>query len=257
MWRLRHFLTLAIIAICGLASPLYAQEALPAGTVIAIVLDRALDSGKSKPGQRIVARVAQAVPLDGQRMIPLRSKVFGEITVVENALGHARLGLRFDRLELGKTEIAISTKLRALASALEVNSAETSFIISDANVSGAETAVQIGGRTIVYRGAGTVENEKGEVVGKPVRGGVLGIVENRPDSQCEGIPVNKSPQAIWLFPPDACGVYGFRNLSFENGSDEKPEILFVKKNKKEWNFTKIDFPAGSALLLAVTVPPGH
>lgn len=251
MWRPGHFLILAVIAICGLASPLYAQEALPAGTVIAIVLDRALDSGKSKPGQRIIARVAQQVPLDGQRVIPVQSKVFGEITVVENALGHARLGLRFDRLELGKTEIAISTKLRALASAMDVDSAKASYTNSDANVSGAETTVQIGGLAVVYRAGGTVENERGEVIGKPVHGGVLGIVTNRTDSQCEGIPVNKSPQAIWLFPPDACGVYGFRNLSFENGSDEKSEILFVRKNKKEWNFTKIDFPAGSALLLAV------
>jgi hypothetical protein len=257
MCRLKSLPILVIICICGFACPLHAQEDIPVGTVVAIVLDHTLDSRKSRPKQRIVARVAQEVPLDDKHVIRVQSKVFGEITEVENGLGQATLGLRFDCLELGKAEVAISARIRALASALNVDSAKAVDSGGSQYVRGAETTVQIGGDVIVYRGGGAVENEKGEVVGKPVYGGVLATVTNPAGSKCEGIPVSKTPQAIWLFSPRACGVYGFRDLQFENGTNAKAgEILFTRKEKKEWKQTNIELPAGSALLLAITgVPP--
>jgi hypothetical protein len=97
----------------------------------------------------------------------------------------------------------------------------------------------------------------GEVVGKPVYGGVLATVINQAGSKCEAMPVSKTPQAVWLFSPSACGVYGLSNLQFENGTNAKAgEILLTRKNKKEWKQTNIELRAGSALLLAITgVPP--
>lgn len=242
------------IGICGFACPLHAQEQFPVGTVIAIVLDHPLDSGNSRPGQRIVALIAQQVLLEDKRVIRVQSKVFGEITEVEDGLGQAKLGLRFDRLELGKAEVAISTKMRALASAMAVDSAKVATG-SDQYLRGAATTVQIGG-DVVYRGGGTVENEMGKVVGKPVYGGVLATVINQAGSKCEGMPVSKTPQAVWLFSPHACGVYGFKGLQFENGTDAKAgEILFTRKNKKDWQLTEINLPAGTAMLLAITGAP--
>lgn len=257
MCRLKSLPILVIICICGFACPLHAQQDFPVGTVIAIVLDHTIDSRNSRPGQRIVARIAQEVPLENKRVIRAQSKVFGEITEVANGLGQAKLGLRFDRLELGKAEIAISTKVRALASSMAVDSAKVEYGPgSDRFVRGAATTVQIGGG-VVYRGAGTVENEMDEVVGKPVYGGVLATVINQAGSKCEAIPVSKTPQAVWLFSPSACGVYGLSNLQFENGTNAKAgEILLTRKNKKEWKQTNIELRAGSALLLAITgVPP--
>ncbi len=242
------------ISICGFAYPVHTQEQFPVGTVIAIVLDHTLDSRNSRPGQRIVARIAQEVLLEDKRVIRVQSKVFGEITEVENGLGQAKLGLRFDRLELGKAEVAISTQMRALASAIAVDSAKEATGI-DQYVRGSATTVQIGG-DVVYRAAGTVENNMGEVVGKPVYGGVLATVVNRAGSKCEGMPVSKTPQAVWIFSPHACGVYGFSRFQFENGADAKAgEILFTRKNKRDWQLTGINLPAGTAMLLAITGAP--
>jgi hypothetical protein len=258
MRRLKLFLVLVTSGIFALACPLHGQEQLPVGTVIAIVLDHTVDSRSAKPGQHIVARIAQEVPLDDKRVIRAQSRVFGEVTELENVLGQAKLGLRFDRLELGKAEVAISTKLRALASPLDVSSAKMDSLGGDGTVHGSETTVQIGGTSVVYRGGGTVENEKGEVIGKPVHGGVLAVVTNPAGSKCASIPVTTTPQAVWLFTPNACGVYGFRDIQFENGMDAKPgEILLIRKNKKEWQLTGIKLPAGSAMLLVITGTPSR
>jgi hypothetical protein len=258
MLRPKLFLVFVMSAVCAFVSPLHAQEQIPVGTVIPIVLDHALDSRSSKPGQRFVARVAQEVPLPDKRVIRVRSKIFGEVTDTENILGQAKLGLRFDRLELGKTQIAISTKLRALASWLDVNSAKTTYGGGDLNIPASATTAQVGGTIAVYRGGGAVENENGKVVGTPVYGGVLAVVTNKPGSQCESIPVTETPQAVWVFSPEACGVYGLRDIRFENGSDSKSgEIILVRKNKKDWKWTSINLSAGSAMLLAVSGTPGH
>jgi hypothetical protein len=92
------------------------------------------------------------------------------------------------------------------------------------------------------------------VVGKSIyNGGVLATVINPAGSQCAAIPVNKSPQAIWVFSPDVCGVYGFRNLQFENQAGAKAgEILFTRKNKNESKQTEINLATGTAMLLTVT-----
>lgn len=246
-----------LMAVCGFAYLLHAQQQPPVGTVIAVVLDQAIDSHNSKPGQRIFAHIAQEVPLENKRVIQLESKVSGEITEVENGNGQAKLGLRFDRLELGKAEIAISAQLRAVASALDVGSAKMPYIIgSDANNPAAQTTVQVGGREIVYGGGGRVENEMGEVVGKPVHGGVLATVVNQAGSKCEGMPVSATPQAVWVFSSYACGVYGIRDLHFENGTNAKVgEILLTRVNKKEWQRTEIKLPRGTALLLSIAGEP--
>lgn len=258
MRRPKLFLVFFMGAICAFASPLRAQEQIPVGTVIPIVLDHALDSRSSKPGQRFVGRVAQNISLPDKRVIRVGSKIFGEVTETENILGQAKLGLRFDRLEFGKAQIAISTRLRALASWLDVSSAKTTYSGGDLNIPASGTTTQIGGTIAVYRGGGAVENENGEVVGTTVYGGVLAVVTNKPGSECESIPVTKTPQAVWLFSPEACGVYGYRDIRIENGSDSKSgEIILRRKNKKDWKLTSINLSAGSAMLLAVTGTPGH
>jgi hypothetical protein len=258
MSRPKFLLILMTVGFFGFAFLLHAQEQLPVGTVMAIVLDHDIDSRYSKPGQRIVAHIAQEVPLDNKRVIPLESKVYGEITKVENGTGQAKLGVRFDRLELGKGELAIITQVRALASPLDVNSAATANIAgSNNNIPDAQTTVQIGG-AVVYRGGGAVEDEMGMVVGKPIRGGVLAMIVNQPGSKCEGMPVSATPQAVWVFAGYACGVYGISRFQFENGTNAKTgEILFTRVNKKDWRQTDIKLSAGTAFLLSIVEQPRH
>lgn len=255
MPRFKSLLILAAVCAgaCGLL--LHAQEQFPVGTVVAVVLDDTLDSRLVKPGQRFVGEIAQQVPLPDKRAIRVRSRVFGEVTQVKNGAGLAKLGLRFERLELGKEPVAISARARAVASPLAVGRAvkPTNLATSPS----AWTMVQIGD-DVVYGVGGPVETEMGEVVGKSVPGGVLVTVSNRPGSICEGMPLSKTPQAIWFFSASACGVYGFGRLSFENGMDASAgEILFTQRNKKEDKPTHLTLPKGTALLLAITGAPGR
>jgi len=52
---------LTFLLLCSLG--LFAQEAIPPGTVLPVQLKSTLDSLKSKPGQTITARIMQDVPL--------------------------------------------------------------------------------------------------------------------------------------------------------------------------------------------------
>jgi hypothetical protein len=228
---------------------LRAQEQFPVGTVVAIVLNDTLNSRICRPGQRVVGEIAQEVPLANKRVIRVRSRVFGEVTQVKNGPGMAKLGLRFEQIELGNERVAISAWARAVASPLTTASAgkPTNLATSPS----AWTVRQIGD-DVVYGVGGPVETEMGEVVGKSVPGGVLVTISNRPGSMCEGIPLSKTPQASWLFSASACGVYGFRRFGLENGTDANAgEILFTKRDKREEKPTYLTLPKGTALLLAI------
>ncbi len=249
MRRSKSFFIVAALCLSGFAVFLHAQEQFPPGTVIAVVLDQAVDSRFCQPGQLVIAEIAQEVPLGSKRVIRAHSKVLGEVTRVQNGAGAAQLGLRFDRIEFDRMQVAISAQARAVASPIAVTDAS-----QPKNGPGPRsdwTTAQVG-NDAVY-GGGQVEDEMGKVVGKAVPGGVLVTVSNRPGSQCEGMLLSKTPQPTWVFSANACGVYGFRRFQFENGTDEKPgQILFTQKNRHEDRSTTVKLPAGTAFLLAIS-----
>jgi hypothetical protein len=250
MRRLKSLFIVAALCLGGFAFLLHAQEQFPTGTVIAVVLDQTVDSRVCQPGQIVIAEIAQEVPLGNKRVIRAHSKVLGEVTRVQNGAGAAQLGLRFDRIEFDRKQAAISAQARAVASPIEVTG--TSQPKNGPGPRSDWTTVQVG-NDVVYGNGGKIENEMGKVVGKAVPGGVLVTVSNRPGSQCEGMPLSKTPQPIWVFSANACGVYGFRRFQFENGTDEKPgEILFTQKNRHEDRSTTVKLPAGTAFLLAIS-----
>jgi hypothetical protein len=258
MRRLKLLLILATICVSGFGCLLYAQEQFPVGTVVAIVLDHPVDSRHSKPGQRVVAYIAQEVPLENKRVIRARSKVFGEVTQVENGPGVAKLGLRFNRIQQGKEQIAISAQARAIASPMVVADASipTNMTTASGNSLDSGTTIQIGGDAVYGRRGGKVQTESGEVVGKSVPGGVLVSVRNRPGSPCAGMPLSKTPQALWSFSASACGVYGISRFQFENRTNANAdEILFTRHNKYQDKQTDVKLQTGTALLLAITRVP--
>jgi hypothetical protein len=174
----------------GFACSLYAQNMIPAGTIIPVELQHSIDSQRNKAGQPIIAQVAQDVPLGEKRSIHRGSKVMGEIVQVENTSGQTTLSLRFDRIVLGHSQLPIATQLRAVADFMSIWDAQqpTNAVDGRWAFSSSWTTVQIGG-DVVYHGGGIVQSPTGEVVGTStpcVECGVLDVVKSAPGPKCAG-----------------------------------------------------------------------
>ena len=85
---------------------LFAQNTIPAGTILPVALNSSLNSRKVKVGQVITARVMQDVPLP-HGTIHAGSKVIGHVTHVKpaDARSAAQLSLRFDTLIASKRRV--------------------------------------------------------------------------------------------------------------------------------------------------------
>jgi hypothetical protein len=80
--------------------------------VIGIHLDQTLTSDTARVDDRITARVARDVVVDGRTAIPAGARLEGAVTLVERSqtTGRSKLGIRFATLVLGdNTRIAIQT----------------------------------------------------------------------------------------------------------------------------------------------------
>jgi hypothetical protein len=247
---IRCIVLLGCCHFAGFDYGLCAQNTIPPGIIIPVVLHTSIDSQKSRADQAIVARVAQDIPLGGKQVIPRSSKVFGEIAETKSNSGQATLSLRFDRIALRHVQITIATQLRAVASFMVIQDAETPTDTPHDRLNSpyARTTIQIGGDA-VYRGGGPVQSRTGEIVGTPTNPwGVLDRVTSTPGPQCTGAVADDTrPQAMWVFSADACGVYGFSGLRFQNGSTvSRDGQVFFSAEKR------IKLPSGTGLLLTVT-----
>jgi hypothetical protein len=233
-----------------------AQGSIPSGTIIPVRLNSSLSSQKTKVGQTISARVAQDVPLSAGARIHEGAKILGHVTGVrEPAPGSpAQISLVFDRLVSGNNALPITTSLRALASAFEVDQAQIPPVgLGEGDTWSSRVTQQIGGDT-VYWGGGPVEGSAGPV-GKPVDGiettGVLVTVSAKPGSPCRGeVGDHMGPQALWVFSSDACGVYGVSGLTIAHAGRAHP-IGVIELSAARG---QINIRSGSAALLRVIGP---
>jgi len=249
---LRNAAFFVSIAFFALTAGLRADESIPAGTIIPVMLNSTLSSAKSKPGQMITARVMQDVPLPRGSAIHAGAKVIGQIISVTPASNGvpASISFRFDALKTAKSKIPIATNLRAIASFVEVEQAQIPITGPDRGTPDtAWTTVQIGGDA-VYRGGGPVEGFGGKV-GEPVYNGVLSRLSPNPDRGCRGsIDASDAPQALWVFSADACGAYGLPNLTIRHAGRTDPAGEISLESKKG----QVDVNAGAGILLRVNAP---
>jgi hypothetical protein len=210
------------------------QLAILPGTILPIRLG-SLSSEKRKPGDPIKARIMQDVPLGNGSKLRAGSTVLGRIVEVTPAGSgkNATLTLRFDTVVQGKTSIPVLTNVRAMASALEVEFAQTPTTgPGESDVYDWLTTVQVGG----------------EVVGRSTYDGVLARVNASRDAKCRGpVEGNDRPQAFWVFSSDACGAYGFPTLTISHFGRSVPrgEIVLVSERGP------VKIRSGSGMLLCV------
>jgi hypothetical protein len=219
-----------------LLSPvLAAQITIPSGTVLPLRLDTGLNAGRITSGKVIRAEVMQDIP---GTAIHRGAKVFGHVISV----APRRIELSFDTLEQKGQRISLKTNIRALASMLAVDEAQIPEDGADLALAQDETR-QIGGED-VYRGGGPVARVN-KPVGEPTAYGVLARLNSNPPCSA-AIADNHNVQALWLFSTDACGVYGFHDLTVEHFGRTDPGIIVLASKKHT-----IKIRTGSGLLLRV------
>jgi hypothetical protein len=237
------------LSLIMLSMDLFAQNTIPAGTIVPVALNSSLNSRKVKPGQVITARVMQDVPLSPGSKIHAGAKVIGRVIDVKPANGGsgAQVSFRFDTLVVSKRRIPIISNLRALASMMAVEAAQLPESGPDRGTSqNAWTTDQIGGE-VVYRGGGPVADGL-RSVGEPTYGGVLVHVSAKPGSPCRGeIEGNDRLQALWVFSSDACGVYDFADLAIVHAGRTDPVGEITLASDKG----EVNIRAGSGMLLRV------
>jgi hypothetical protein len=238
------------ISLIMFAADLFAQSAIPAGTILPVALNSSLNSRKVKAGQVITARVTQDVPLSSGSTIHAGTRVTGQVIDVKNGASGAQISFRFDTLVVSKRRTPITTNLRALASMMAVEEAQLPESGPDRGTpESAWTTDQIGGE-VVYRGGGPVADGL-RFVGEPTYGGVLVQVSSKPGTKCRGqTEGNDRLQALWVFSSDACGVYDFADLAIVHAGRSGPvgEITLASKGD-------VNIRAGSGMLLRVNKAP--
>lgn len=237
--------TLAVV-ILGLAVACASAQQIPAGTLLPAMLDGTIDSN-DKPGKEISAKLMQEVVLPSGEKIKRESKVLGQVTAVSlPSHGHpATLSVKFDRIEIDKQSVPISTGLRALATMQSVSKARMPV---NAN-SGYGTSpwdwnmLQVGGQA-AFNGQKIVKSQTGQVVGKVLEpGAVVGVPMANPIRGCPATPESTAEQAFWVFSTDACGVYGDKNLKLDAAPTSGVTTITSTK--------KITVRGGSGLLIQV------
>jgi hypothetical protein len=241
-------LCLLLIALLVITSFVFAQDAIPSGTVLPVQLNSSLDSRKTESGKTITARLMQDVPLPKGTRIRAGAKIVGHVENVQPAASGqpAEITIQFVSLKSGKQLIPITTHLRAMASLLEVEGAQTPTTGPDRGTPGAWITRNLIGGEVAYGNGGPVARGI-DIVGEAVMDGVLVPVAANPRAGCRGeISPNAQPQALWVFSSDACGAYGFPDVSIGHAGRTAPYGL-IRLN----SFRNFVVRSGAGVLLRV------
>lgn len=228
------------------ATGLFAQNAIPAGTILPVRLNSSLNSRKIRPGRAITARVMQDIPLGTGSRIHAGAKVIGRVVEVKNGTS-AEISVSFDGLVIAGRKIPITTNVRAMASMMDIEEAQVPTFGPDRGTpANWATTEQIGGE-VVYRGGGPVANGL-VTVGEPTGNGILAHPSSEAGTNCRGaVNGNDQPQAFWVFSSDACGAYGFNDVSIAHAGRSNPVGIITLASNRD----HVNVRSGSGILLRV------
>lgn len=231
-----------------LALPVAAiAQTIPDGTVLPVMLNPTLDARHSKPGQKITGRIKQDVPLPDGSSIPRNSTIVGQVVSVTPATSGSpsQLAVKFDSVSVKGRQIPVTAHLRALASMNEVFEAHMpTNAWDDYGTSPSDwNTVQVGGAG-VYRGSGELVGN-GQVMGRATDwGAVTAKLVAAPARGCNGD--GDREQALWIFSPWACGVYGVNDLKIAHAGRTDPVGVIEFESPRD-----VRIQGGSGWLLRV------
>jgi hypothetical protein len=245
---------ISIAAVLLAVLQVYAAEpvqTLPLGTFLPVMLNSNLDSNKSKPGEKISAKIRQDVPLPDRGVIKSGTELMGHIVAVQRGGdgSSAKVVFVIDRIRMNRQQLPITTRLRALASMMAIAEARQPInsIAPDGSSTWDYNTRQVGGDVVF--GRSDVRSGEGSVGMSPEPGWVIGIPRANPDAGCNA-PDSNDIQAFWLFSTNACGVYG----------DDTLQISRQPSANKDGQVTLIDpkrvlVRGGAGLLLVTEAQP--
>lgn len=227
-----------VALLCLLPVALLAQSPVPAGTVLPVQLDTGLNARRLHTDEVIRARIMQDIP-----GTPIRrgAHLVGHVVQVTPD----EMTIRFDAVVERDRRIPITVSLRALASMMEVEEAQIPEGAPSRGLPPEDwNTRQIGG-DIVYRGGGPVARGM-ETVAEPTAYGAVGPVAANPPCRSV-VDGNDRAQALWLFSTDACGVYGYSDVTLQHAGRTAP----VGTIRIAGRSGKLNVRGGSGLLLRV------
>jgi hypothetical protein len=227
-------------------------QQIPPGTALPVMLRSTLDSRHSKPGQMVKGQIKQDIRLPDGMIIRAGARVTGHVVSATPAAkgSPSRLAVKFDRISMKGRQFTMVTHLRALASMMEVFDAKlpTNSIDDYGTTFSDWTTTQVGGAG-AFRGSGNVIAD-GAIVGRTTDyGAVTAKLIPAPARGCDSD--GEQEQALWVFSPSVCGVYGFADLKIAHWGRTTPlgEIAFQSSRN-------VHIRGGSGWLLQVEAGGG-
>ncbi len=110
------------------------QIDLQSATQLAAQLEGSLDARHAKVGDRVVLKTVQAIKQNGETVIPKGARLIGRVTDVEQqtkSTAASHIGLVFDRLRSGSTEIPITATILSITQARGRAQAENAGMEAD------------------------------------------------------------------------------------------------------------------------------
>jgi hypothetical protein len=202
-----------------------AAELIPAGTILPVTLNSTLRSDKSEGGAAISATVMQDIPLGAGKTLRRGSRLTGHvIETISPGRGsdESKISFQFDGVQFENRTAPITVNVRALASFTEVEAAQVPTQSEDGVSETAWSLVKIGEDQI--------------------------RINHGVSAECgSGSNADNTPQAFWLFSPDACGTYGLSGVQISHSGRTAPvgEVTLTSNRRA----VKVD--KGSAMLLRV------
>lgn len=222
--RSTRALALSIGMVAGFAvlQPLHAGT-LPPDTTLPVVFTHGIDARKATPGETITAKTMQVVVLPGGEQLSKGTTLVGRVVAANPfhfddtpyaAQQPSTLAIRFDSLMQSGQQVPISVSVRALANAVESWTAEAPHYLDEDDHVG--TMELIGGGQYSPLAKKVTSDDQDDIIGYNKRYGVYArlfsanYVGQQGSFHCKG---TQTEQAIGIFSPQACGVYGFSTVS--------------------------------------------
>lgn len=198
-----------------------AALSLPASTAIPVRFEHSVDAKHAKDGDVVTAKTMQEIALPGGQRIANGSLLTGHVVAAETfrfdltPYAHQKdstLSIHFDKIDVGGASIPVNLSVRAVASVLESKDASYPHSYDDTDHVG--TITLIGGLSYSPLDK-MIQNEDGDAIAYNRRHGIVARLVAA--GSCSG---TSTEQAVGIFSPNACGVYGFGSESMpQTGSD--------------------------------------
>ena len=232
---------------------------VPQGTAFPVRCVHSVDAGKARPGDRITAKTLQVVILPGALRLPKGTLLVGHVVDAQpyyfdpEPYAHQKpssISIHFDLIGNGNLILPVNLSVRALASTFQSRSAFGPHYLDDTD--GLGTMILIGGDEFSPLDK-TVRDDGGDVIAYNRKEGVFARLlpsDDRESQSGQHCGSTSTEQAVAIFSPDACGLYGFGGVSMPHaGRSGSGTFTLVSRG------SSIKLNAGSTALLQETAVP--